>query len=369
MRLTITGRITELADNDVKGRVGERRYAAIKELDAHPCWVTMVVAKAGESGGTIADGGRPRNMRKRWPAAVIQELADHMNEQNPFRAPDVVVGHDDPTPRGKLVAGWADGDEAHAVGMIADPETQKAIASGDLDTCSLDVTADLRQAADGVWEVEKIGRMNSIALANSRAERPGFRDAAITAVVQETEAAPTLKQVKALIEEQGWRPEQFFGAEALMKSPAVSDAFKAEEKRIKEETEKAQAETVKKLTDEKAALEKELQPVLAAKAQEAVKKLALDSELLKNKPHGLREYVADRISIEIAKIEDKAARQKALDEAIKVEMATVEKYKMQFAPPDPARKDAPVERVPESVAKDDYTKPENNPMIAAGKDE
>jgi hypothetical protein len=42
---------------------------------------------------------------------------------------------------------------------------------------------------------------------------------------------------------------------------------------------------------------------------------------------------------------------------------------MQFAPPDPARKDAPVERVPESVAKDDYTKPENNPMIAAGKDE
>ena len=110
-RIQFTGKIQEVSANRVAERIGQERYAAIKALEPHPCFIELCVARAGISTGRVLGKG---NVRKRWSQGAIQELAESFKSASFFAAPDIYDGHDEANAKrrsvGKLFEGWAESD-------------------------------------------------------------------------------------------------------------------------------------------------------------------------------------------------------------------------------------------------------------------
>jgi hypothetical protein len=177
---TITGKLQEMAAEEIKEYIDKNKYEEIKKTDGEPLFRAYSIGHEGESSGNVIGVG---GMVKKWLKSAIQKIHDklkigtkifhgHVPETNEHEGRQQV---------GELVGKTIQKikDKLHTLGIIyIDPEHRNK----NLDIASIETEFAMDRATH---EVVDIGDVTGIALGDSAKEKPGFPEATLQGALQE----------------------------------------------------------------------------------------------------------------------------------------------------------------------------------------
>jgi len=153
---------------------------------------------------------------------------------------------------------------AFAVAYVEpDEKHRQRIRDGELDACSIEADCLFEVDEHDNWFVQDVEKVDGVALANSRFERPGFERAGVVAIINELENNEmTREELKAAVLKEGLlnvltagdiagaitqHPSEVFGTQRIQDDPVVArlvESAKGDEieKRVKAEQKAADAE-------------------------------------------------------------------------------------------------------------------------------
>jgi hypothetical protein len=238
-------------------------------------------------------------------------------------------------------------------------------------------------------EVVGVPAMRALALAGPEAT-PGFEEAGVLAVVQETSQgeeqkvsdAISLRGVRRFIEENGVRADELYPAEALASLPVIADLVRNEVGTALESLDLAKvaegkgkmADAVRKLREERDVAVRELAERRVVEAAREIRAKALAHPLLFGVQKSVAVLIAGTLNVgAISGAQDEAA---AIDREVRaaVERAREAGVEIPFgAKPAQAAQGGvaaggDVESVTPGASAKDYTKPENNALIPSMED-
>jgi hypothetical protein len=372
--------VCEMSARDVVEFVPEAVLEAIRSRDPHPCFVAWEVGRTGFSTGRLGEAG---SVKKFWSSAMVEELAKAGNAR-----PAIQISHSarNARPRrvGEILRGVARrvGEVVRAlwIGYVEDKDAARAIRANALPTCSIEGMVDVRESeGDGV-EVVGVPVMRALALAGP-AERPGFEEAGVVAVVQETDSkggaamaqAITMAEVRRYIEEKGVKADELYPREALASLPLIADLVKNEVDGALEAMDLAKAESGKgklaedarKLRAERDAAASELARRREADVAASVRAKALRHPLLYGVPKSVAALISSTLNI--GAIIGQADTEAAIDREVRAAVERAREAGVELPPVcEPEKRLEEGEdmesRTPDAAAKD-YTKPEHNALI------
>lgn len=279
-QIRMTGRVQEMAGNDVKARIGGDLYDAIKRDDPHPLFAVLTVAEEGVSAGKV----NGKNKTKTWLGNVIEQIATMLQPfiggtvqvyEGPHRTPGAPENFER-KPIGKVISGFVEKvkDKLRAYGIIYVPpdreDVRKRIRDGELDVGSIDAEVMFSSDAQGGMIVEKVNSIWELVLGNSKVSKPGFAGAKIAAVVQENQAEGEGAKVSANLVD-------------LLSNLQNKDVILGSEivkKHVEEKAKELGKETAKMLAEKDAALNKLLEAAALKDKQLAeLKPLAIKGQV------------------------------------------------------------------------------------------
>jgi hypothetical protein len=374
--------ICEMSACEIVGLIPEAVLEAIRARDPHPCFVAWEVGRTGFSTGRLGEAG---SVKKFWSDTVVQELAEAGNAR-----PAVQIDHSASSSRarrvGEILRGIARrvGEVVRAlwIGYIEDRETARAIRRNELPSCSIEGMVDVRESEEMGIEVLGVPAMRALALAGPEAT-PGFVDAGVLAVVQETSQGQeqnmtetiSLGDVRRFIEENGVHADEIFPKESLASLPVIADLVRNEVETALESMDLAKvmegkgklAEDARKLRDERDAALRELAELKMAETARKIRAKALAHPLLFGVRKDIAAMATAMLNIDaIAAAEDEKA---AIDREVRAaverarEAGVVVPFDAKSVPA--AQADAEDVEIASPGRAKDYTKPENNALIPA----
>lgn len=359
--------VREMAESVVLTHVGADRLAMIRESDEHPMFVGLNVGYEGVSTGEV-DG---MTRLKQWAGNVIRKLAGRLNQDSP----SLYDGHAPATSGrkslGDVLSGFIELGEdntptAYGVAYVAPDEKQrKRIREGELDACSIEADCLFSVGDDDTWHVEDVEKVEGIALANSKLQRPGFERAGVVAVIQELQGRVeemTPDELKAEVKKAGLtvlftpaelqgmitsHPSEIFGADRITADPVVQgireSAAKDEiEARVKAESRADTAE----------AKQKELQDDANAGKVSKLITDQLGADAHKDLTDAEKARVTSAVTSRTFEATDDEALKGSVGEAIAAELKTLAEYRDLYGKPgdggagdedDDGIKDAPTD--------------------------
>jgi hypothetical protein len=337
----IDGQIHLLKTDEILAYITEEALEAIRAIDPHPIFTSMIIGYEGESKGDLyipdasgSLGKIKRWFKQVWPLSSVNKLVNHLKEHEA----DIHLysTHDISAPirnsLGKAITGVKkviDGvTHAIAICYVSDFTAKQALMSGKINSCSLEATC-LFSHSDEIpnkYVVKDVRNLNAIALCNSEEHNTGFENSKILSVIAALEADDvnqnnnlkgkkvTKEEIKQYIEENSVKPTDLFSSHTLLSIPIITDAIENEKKVIKSDYE----EKNKELNDKVIAYEKQQQ-------QATLKDKIATSDLLKNEYKEAVDYLKEVINVDISNVEDTKV-QEVVDNAIKNQLNLMQKH-------------------------------------------
>jgi hypothetical protein len=381
--------VCEMSAREIMDFIPQAVLEAVRARDPHPCFVAWEVGRTGFSTGRLGEAG---SVKKFWSSEVVRELAEAGNARPAIQV-DHSAGASRPRRVGEILRGIARrvGEAVRAlwIGYIEDRETARAIRRNELPSCSIEGMVDVRESGEMGVEVVGVPAMRALALAGPEAT-PGFEEAGVLAVVQETSQgeeqkvsdAISLRGVRRFIEENGVRADELYPAEALASLPVIADLVRNEVGTALESLDLAKvaegkgkmADAVRKLREERDVAVRELAERRVVEAAREIRAKALAHPLLFGVQKSVAVLIAGTLNVgAISGAQDEAA---AIDREVRaaVERAREAGVEIPFgAKPAQAAQGGvaaggDVESVTPGASAKDYTKPENNALIPSMED-
>jgi hypothetical protein len=316
--------------------IPEAVLSRIKKYDSNPVFAMMTVGYEGESTGDLYNGnkeklGKDQWYKQLWPIKAVKQLVSKLTEKEiPIYAHQHdVTGEKNRSKLGYIVAGTKKVINAvtHALGIayITDIPTRAQLQNGELNACSMEARCLFVEAPNSLnWVVESVKEVLGVVLFNREVVEPGFKNANILAVVTAMSAdgkernnermEVTLEDVRKYIETNKVIPSTLFSVETLTKDPRVKDILQNDI-----------AVAVQKKDDEIKALNLELVPLKKAQAMSTLGEMVEKSELLKEEPKKLVEYLK-----KIIRIDGNTVDQVTVDKEIKLQLGVVKDLGIKF---------------------------------------
>jgi len=388
LKLPIVGNTLLLEADEVVELIPESILAKIKQAEEHPVFALFDIGTEGIANGTIqSDQVKMPWYKQLWTKAAVSQLVSKIKE----KAENIYINHARANDTRRVVGSIIHAYEvvkqgitkAMAIGYITDEQVAKKMQAGELDICSIEATC-LFSEQEGpkgpLWKVESVKDFNGLAVANSKVTKPGFADASVVAVVaalakeddddesgkhRKARGMLTVTEIKTAIAELGLTPDRLFSVQELTSCPAVKGAIDSD----------VQAKIAKKEETIKN-LESELKPLRALSFATKRSELIQGSELVKNEPKSLVQYLKDVIDVDISGLSEAEATVK-VDASIKKAIGVAKAHGIVFKDKeeedknktnkedDTGSKNANKKEEKKEIDKEDMTLPENNPLIPA----
>ena len=284
----ILGRLMAMSSDEVMGMVSPRTIADIKREDPTPKILAFVIGQEGEAQPKVAGIGATL---QRWYRSAIEALTSKLGlgapvyNGHPAKGPDAKPA--DFTSRQPIgeVVGKLFKRVGDAMSSIAAVYIYPQYRDIPFDVASIEAIV---RVPDNSREFDvqeaDIKEINGIALSNSAIDKPAFAGATLIAQLQAFAGNQrtaggdemTLEDLKKAISDGKYRPSDLFDGKALVEDPFIVGHVKEEkgnEYYARKRSESETTEKLKKLEDEK----KALQDQLAAHAQATLKIKAKDT--------------------------------------------------------------------------------------------
>lgn len=320
--VTMTATISELAALDV---IPDKVLQSIKLVDQHPFFVVYNVGEVGVSSGTL----NGVNEKKIWSFSAIKELASKIKN-----GAKIILGHtedDEKVSMGEIVHSFTRNIDnsltALAVAWIKDDDTKAKIKSGELDTCSIEGDVILAKTGpDKPWYVRAVANVKSLAIANSKEFKPGFKGAGVKARIQELETVKekpmteiSMVDVKTYIAEHNVPIEELFSKRDIVATNDVKDFLEKEKGKIVKE----QETIVEEVKDKNAELKK-------FKDKTEIKNYISDSKHLASKDDKIISYIKTRLDLAFDDKLSEEQKKTLVDENIETELKTIDNLGITF---------------------------------------